>query len=465
MATAAAIAAAALLIVACRTWLHQIFATAIDPFRADMLVVVREGLRRIGQGLNPYVIYHVPWAAPLTYGPLLWGPYTIPMALHADLRFLGVVGELFVPVACAAAVIASAWRGRMTVAAAALIMLGAIAFNGELKDFTAIAHTPVYWPLLALFAWLVVRRRWQAAAVSLGLLVTARSTMVAMVPVLMMAVWQRDRPRFGLTLLLVVLAAGVPFLPFAIWDPAALVYALYGGYAKVIKEVVWPDATVPHTIGLTGVMLTHHLHAWVERVQLVILAAVFAGCWLALGRGRSPLALMGAALLAFSMTTLWPVYYIYFDGLLLLAAGVLADMPPFAARASTSSVIRGWTAALAAAVLLVAAGAWAMLPAGEVTATSVAWRDAPQVVGSVLIPRRTISGALIDVEAGPAPAGVTTLTATLNGVSLGTVALGREGEQITLAAPSALWQRGVNNLELAVAARMPIGPVRVRPPR
>ena len=135
MATAAAIAAAALLIVACRTWLHQIFATAIDPFRADMLVVVREGLRRIGQGLNPYVIYHVPWAAPLTYGPLLWGPYTIPMALHADLRFLGVVGELFVPVACAAAVIASAWRGRMTVAAAALIMLGAIAFNGELKGF------------------------------------------------------------------------------------------------------------------------------------------------------------------------------------------------------------------------------------------------------------------------------------------------------------------------------------------
>ena len=48
---------------------------------------------------------------------------------------------------------------------------------------------------------------------------------------------------------------------------ARLEYALYGSYESVIKTVVWPDPTVPHTIGLTGILLSHNLHRWVEFVQ------------------------------------------------------------------------------------------------------------------------------------------------------------------------------------------------------
>jgi len=43
-----------------------------------------------------------------------------------------------------------------------------------------------------------------------------------------------------------------------------------------------------------------------------------------------------------SMTTLWPVDYIYFDVFLLLACGVLAEMPWLASRRSTSSLVRVW---------------------------------------------------------------------------------------------------------------------------
>jgi len=462
---AVAVVAAALVAVTCRSWLRQIFTIPIDPFRADMLVVVREGLKRAGQGLNPYVVYHVPWEAPLPYGPMLWGPYALAMLMRADLRFLGVAGALFVPVSCGLAAVASAMSGRAAAAAAALMLLAAIGFNGAIEQFAAIGHTPVYWPLLALFAWLACRRRWRAAAVSLGLLLAARSTLVAIVPVLLMAVWTERRRDAVLALVLVVLAGGLPFLPFAILDPAALAYALYGSYEKVIKEVVWPDPTVPHTIGLTGALLTLHLQAWVERVQILVMSLVYAGCWFGLRRGRSPVALMGVALLAFSMTTLWPVTYIYFDVLLLLAAGVLADLPWLASRVSTAALVRGWTAAAATTAAIVVVMAWWMLPAGEVTAGAVTWRDAPAVVGTALIPRRSLSGAVIDVETGRPPVPAMQVTARLNGIEIGSAGIAGEGGHLTLVAPAGAWQLGVNTLEMIAAAPLPLGPVRMRPLR
>ena len=222
---AAAVAATVLLVVICRGWLREILAVPIDPFRGDMLVVVREGLRNAWLGLNPYTIYHVPWAAPLPYGPLLWGPYAVPFSLRLDLRFLTVAGQLFAPIACAVAAAAFAWRGRVSAAAGSVLMLAVIGFSRDLLRFTVTAHTPVYWPLLVVLAWLVTRERWLAAGVVLGLLIAARSTMVAMVPVLLMAVWVRDRRALVQTAIAMLLAAVLPFVPFAIVDMKALVYA------------------------------------------------------------------------------------------------------------------------------------------------------------------------------------------------------------------------------------------------
>ena len=320
-----AIGAGWLAVTACHAWLHQILTIPHDPQRADMLIVVQQGLQRMLQGRNPYTIYHVPWDAPLPYGPMLWAPYAIPFALRADIRFLTVAGELFVPVACAIAATVCAARGRMFACAGCLAMLAAMCLNPDLERFASIGHTPVYWPLLALFAWLVVRERWYAAAIALGLLVVARTTMVAIVPVLLMAVWSRERAKLPGALALVALAVAVPFLPFAIWDARALAYALYGSYQNVIKGFVWTSTTwAQHTIGLTGVLLSNGLPRLVDAFQEIVMLAVYAACWFAMRRGRQPVAWMGLALLAFSMTTLWPVTYVYFDVFVLLAAAVLA---------------------------------------------------------------------------------------------------------------------------------------------
>jgi hypothetical protein len=463
--TLTTVASVALLFVSAHTWIREILTFPIDPYRGDMIVVVREGLRRILAGLNPYTTYHLPWRVALSYGPMLWGPYAAPMLLRLDIRFLTVAGELFVPVACAVAAVLSATRRRAAPAAGALAMLAAIGLNGPLVQFTSFAHTPVYWPLLALFAWLVARERWRAAGLALGLLVVARMTMVAVVPVFVMAVWIRDRPRFIVVCALVALAITLPFLPFAIWDPRALIYPMYGNYETVVKVAVWPDGTtVPHTIGLTGVLLTHHLQRFVELVQVAAMAGVYAACWILLRRGRSPVALMGVALLAFSMTTLWPVFYIYFDVFLLFAAGVLADMPWLDTRPSAAQVVRAWAAAAAAAVILVCAFGVTMLRSRADEQGTVTLRGAPNQTAVHLL-RRTISPAVVDVRIVGGSSGAQRIGIALNGASLGDVEVSAGDEHVMLTVPEEPWQIGSNLLELSPDAAISVRGVVVRPTR
>jgi hypothetical protein len=466
-----------LVVTACHAWLHQILTIPHDPQRADMLIVVQLGLQRMLQGRNPYTIYHVPWEAPLPYGPMLWGPYVIPLALHADVRFLTVAGELFVPVACAMAAAVTAVRGRLAASAGCLMMLAAICLNPDVERFASIGHTPVYWPLLALFAWLVCRERWFAAAIALGLLVVARTTMLAMVPVLLMAVWWRERAKLAGTLVLVALAVAVPFLPFAIWDAPALSYALYGSYQNVIKGFVWTSTNwVQHTIGFTGVLLAHGLKNWVDAIQMFVMLAVYLGCWWAMRRRRPPVAWMGLGLLAFSMTTLWPVTYVYFDVLLLVAAAVLADavrglVPSDVLPSPTGS----WIAVVVATALLVIGSAVSMLPKSTVVdagtvdarpflrsgfggderdgARTFAWVEGRHA--SILLPRRSARMASVDVvcqTALTAASSVQQMSAVLNGALVGTVMLPRGWNQISLTAPAQAWRIGVNELELFLSS-------------
>src|SRR5687767_14191262 len=60
--TVAAVAAL-LLTAAARAWLGEILIYPNDAQRADMLIVIQHGIRRMLQGRNPYTIYQVPWEA------------------------------------------------------------------------------------------------------------------------------------------------------------------------------------------------------------------------------------------------------------------------------------------------------------------------------------------------------------------------------------------------------------------
>ena len=466
----AATVAAVLLVIAARAWLYEILVYPHDPLRADMLIVIQEGIRRMLRGQNPYTMYHVPWDATLPYGPVLWLPYAVPYMLRADVRLVALLGELFVPVACALTAMACASRGRYGAAIASLVLLAAAAASRDLREFSSIAHTPSYWPGIALLAWLVARERWLAAATACGLLIVARTTMIAVAPVLLMAVWQYDRRRAPRALVALTLATLLPYLPFALWDPAALKYALYGSYQLLMKGFVWTSTTWAHnTIGVTGLLLRNGLERFAELTQVLAMLITYGLAWRAIRSGARPLPWMALALFVFSTTTLWPVHYVYFDVTMLWMAAAIADGDWIGQR----RVFPAWTITLAAAASVALLVVVASIPStptidvgigatrallykgfssNEGTDRTFAWVEGTSA--EMLLVRRTRSAADIDLELEPylpSPQSTQQISVALNGVVLGTSLLQQGWHSISFLAPTTAWRIGVNELVLSLS--------------
>lgn len=469
-----------LLFSTARDWLGVVLTTTLDPYRGDMLPGIRVALTDLMRGRDPYGTHYVPWPMPLAYGPVLWAPYLLPFLLQADLRFVSVFGALFVPAACLVAGLVLAMRGSWPRGAILAALAWVVLRNPDVGTFTGVAHTPSYWPLLVLFAVLVASRWWVAASVVLGLLVVGRSTMVSIVPVLLIGVWHQQRPSFLKAILAVAATVTVAYAPFAVWDFDVLRYNVLDSYFKVVKEAVWasPDHGAERTFGLTGVLLAHGLSAWVEVCQAIVLALVYAAAWRPLRRGASVLPWAGLALLAFSMTTLWPVYYIYFDVFLLFAAAVVAEeritdlfgsrwrITRFMAAVTAVVVIAGVTATLAAHPDYYAINIGDSRPRWRLSgfgppetegATRYSW-----VIGeraAVLLGRTTRRAAVLRVECRPylpSPSSVQTLQPVVNGIRLAKVPIPAGWTDLHVEVPSRAWFIGLNRVDLYFGYAAPL---------
>jgi hypothetical protein len=177
---------------------------------------------------------------------------------------------------------------------------------------------------------------------------------------------------------------------------------------------------------------------------------------------------MALALLVFSMTSYWPVYYIYFDVVLLWVCGALAEMSWF----QTRRLAYVWGAALVLSALVLAAMAWATIPADptidvrspadrsrlyagfvsdQQAGGKLAWVDGKDA--RILVPRRIRRDAVIEIVCQPnlqAPDVIQEMSATLNGVVLGTVPLRAGWQTVSLPAPSRAWLIGLNELSLSL---------------
>lgn len=329
------------LVIGCYRWLRHIFAIPIDPMRADMLVVIREGIRTLLQGGDPYRLYNVPWEAALPYGPVLWVPYILPYALKMDLRFLPVAAALFIAALCGVAATVLGYRRQWLGALVLLALELTVCLNLKLYHFIVIAHTPVYWPLIFLFCYLFSQGRSGPAAVTLGLLLAARATMTALVPIFFIYAikgevedrrlsleGQGHKP--GLIRLFVYFctAAVTPFLPFAIWNFRSLWYSIYGNYFHLVKGFVWQSTDwVGRTFGTTGYLLSRGWQDHVEHLQIGVMLSFYVLAWLRITHRAQALRWMGMALLLFSMTSLWPVYYLYLDVFVLLVVTFVIEPP------------------------------------------------------------------------------------------------------------------------------------------
>ena len=473
-ALAITVLAAAVIAAAIYRWTRIL---AWQPYEADMLIVIREATRRFLNGRMPYTTYRTydaPWNIAMPYGPALWGPYLVPQLLRLDFRFVTIAGELFVPVWCGVAAIVESARGRVAAAVAWLAVLAALVFALDVQGFTKIGHTPVYWPLLPLFAAMVWRSRWVHAACLLGVLIVARTTMVAVVPVFLMAAWTADRRRFPLVLAALAITVTVAIAPFIVWDYRGLWDNMVLSYPRVMKESVWPvlARSGMETIGLTEWLLEQHREALVVPAQVLVMLVVYAATWPAIRRGAAPIPRMAIALFAFSMTTLYPVHYLYYDVLLLLASGAIVET---LGTGPVRMAVGPWlvsASALMVAMFVATLGVLAPFPhaaAGEDgpghllrAGFGMAERDGDRsfswIAGhqaTIVLPRRSAHAADIVLTA-QSPFGsadpAQSMTAILNGTVLAHVAVATGWQEIRLVAPRSTWWIGFNQLQLVFSS-------------
>ena len=138
--------------------------------------------------------------------------------LHFDVRIFSLVGQLVVPAAAVIAAATDAHAGRWLRAAILAALSVALLWDSQYREFFPIGHTQIYWPLLLVFAILVVQERWTAACVVAGLLCAARTTMVSIVPVLLIALYVKRELGWRRVALVAIAAIG-PLVPFFVTRP------------------------------------------------------------------------------------------------------------------------------------------------------------------------------------------------------------------------------------------------------
>ena len=474
VAAATASAAAAVVVIAAYRWMRL---AVWYPYHADMLIVIREATQRFLSGHSPYATYRsydTTWDMVMPYGPVLWGAFVLPRLLRLDFRIVTTIGQLFVPACCGAASVIESSRGRLAAAASWLVLSSALVLAFDVQRFTLMGHTPVYWPLFPLFAVTIEKRRWIEAACLLGILIAARTTMVAMVPPFLMAVWTIGRRSVPAALTALAITVTILFGPIVAWDAHAVWDAMVLSYGRVMKVAVWPALARPgiETIGVTEWLLEQHREWLVMPAQFAAMIAVYAAAWVAIGRGRQPLPWMALALFSFSMTTLWPVHYLYYDVLLLLVSGALAATLDAGSRRVTfgawalSLILVGALVFIAVRVVAspfphVAAGDASIdrpLRSGFAASERDASRGFSWIVGrdaSIVLPRSSAAAADIVLTArspfDPAEP-PQRMAAVLNGTLLKEIDIPGGWQGIRIAAPRSAWWVGYNELRLAFSS-------------
>src|SRR5436190_4120294 len=445
------------------------------PDQPDRLIAVREATRRGLDGHSPYVVYRAydaPWEMAMPYGPALWGPYLAAQLLRLDFRLFTIAGELFVPVWCGIAASIEASRGRAACAAGWLALLAALVLTLDVQRFTLIGHTPVYWPLFLVLAFSMDRSS-LAAACTMGVLVIARTTMVAMVPVFLFAAFTAERKRFPAVLATMTATIAIGLAPFAIADFHGLWDSMVLSYPRVMKAAVWPVLARPglETIGVTEWLLETGRDRLIAPVQIAAMLIVYAAAAAAgIRPDRPALPWMALALLAFSMTTLYPVHYLYYDVLLLLVAdGVARTVDAAAAPRAAWLVSLAASAAVVAVTVRAAASPFPRVISSEAarqrelrSGFSSIEHDGDRafswIVGHearIVLPRSSAASAVIVLTAeSPFDANQPPqhMTALLNGALVGDMVVPPGRRQIRIATARSAWWIGYNELRLVLAS-------------
>jgi len=226
------------------------------------------------------------------------------------------------------------------------------------------------------------------------------------------------------------------------------------------------------TIGITEWLLETGRERLIVPVQIAAMLIVWAAAAVAIKHDRRALPWMALAVFMFSMTTLYPVHYLYYDVLLLLAADAVAQTVDVAAAPRTAAPalvsLVGIGALLFSMVRAVASPFPRVVPGeasrdrelrsgfssiehnSEGAFSWIAGREA-----RIVLPRSSAAAADIVLTAeSPFDANQPPqhMTALLNGALVGDTAIPPGRRQIRIPAPRSAWWIGYNELRLVLAS-------------
>jgi hypothetical protein len=250
---------------------------------------------------------------------------------------------------------------------------------------------------------------------------------------------------------------------------------MVGVYLKVMTGFVWQQTNwAADTFGITGRLLERGIERYAGITQIGLMAATYAIGWQSMARGARPEPWMAIALLVFSMTTLWPVLYLYFDVWVLLASALIASDIVESARVPRAIGTAGAAFAVAFAIVCGAVlwkpGASLRVDVGEPRfsgytgggfgrdeAVEIEGRSAVWIEGEtarVRLPRAGVTSATIRIAIRPnahARPGQTVMAA-LNGANLGARRLADGWQEIAFDTRLRHWNVGFNVLDLTFSS-------------
>ena len=330
----------------------------IDPGTRDMLALVESAHDHFLGGTNPYAIHTMQPGSeiPLTYLPGLWLGYLPPRLLDFDIRWMGVLSDLFV--------VGSLWwaargndKGRRPWAEAGVFLFACVWLFLPSVHWNGIYAEPhVWWGVLAILLGAIARDRWWIAAAALGVAIVTRHYGVIVLPFVLLAMWRRLGWRAMVPRLALCGAVTAALLvPFVAADPDTF---WFGTFRWLREYGPAHEGWFHNKLGFSGAFYEADLDDWLIRIQVAGVGAIFLAA-LANRRlsSRRVFAFCGTAYLWFVMFNgiIW--YSFYLGAFLFVAFSLVSrsdpqpdvDGGPEGAALATSGVI------LAAAL---AAGAW-----------------------------------------------------------------------------------------------------------
>lgn len=288
-----------------------------DEGGGDMLQIIDFAATDWLKGDNPFRPYLTVSRkeVPFGYWPGIWLPYVPLIALGIDMRVLNI--SLYAAIALLFwKVSGGGERGARLLAVALLPFL----LSPQILQMVVSGHLWFYWLLLVWAFWLIVRERYLAAAVLLGLCLATRPTVLFVVGPVFAYVWSRAgfsiAARCGVLAVAVMAAANLPF--FLVYGDD-FVRNSYGVLGKIGQDLTH--------FSILGILEAFNLGFLGKLMQLGIALAACAAIALNLVRTKPQFVMFCGCVYVWEVLfASYATRYTYFGGFLLVALGIVMSL-------------------------------------------------------------------------------------------------------------------------------------------